>query len=409
MVLVEFFDREPLDNMIGCLSMHPDKVYFVGESKLIKRQLKPYRDFLARRKIMPQFEVRSVMRNNLDNILSVITEIVESENECCFDLTGGDDMLLVAVGIVYQKYKDTKKLALHRYNVRKNTVALCEKGDDLQLESYRPAVTVEESIALHGGAVTSNFKDGKRTESWNYTPEFISDVEAMWEIARKDPSEWNSQIGILAGFEAVKFPGGAPLEVCVSLSDRKNIAYVKRLLNALYKIGLIYELIDDIKTISYIYKNQQVKRCLLKAGNVLELKTLLSARRLKNADGTDFYSDSTVQVCIDWDGNFHNYGDMIKDTENEIDVMFMKELVPVFVSCKNGFVGDDELYKLNTVASRFGGRYAKKVLVATHLGKKGEGAKYFRQRAKDMNIILIDDAHLLNDEQFEQSLRNIVL
>ena len=45
-----------------------------------------------------------------------------------------------------------------------------------------------------------------------------------------------------------------------------------------------------------------------------------------------------------------------QETKNEIDVMLMRGVVPVFVSCKNGAVKMDELYKLDTVAQRFGGR-----------------------------------------------------
>lgn len=59
-----------------------------------------------------------------------------------------------------------------------------------------------------------------------------------------------------------------------------------------------------------------------------------------------------------------------KDTENEIDVVLMKGLTLIFISCKNGQVDDDELYKLESVTNRFGGLYAKKVLIATYLGKK---------------------------------------
>lgn len=409
MVLVEFFDIEPLDNMIGCLSIHPDKVYFVGESKFMKRQLDTYKSFLSHHGIHAEINLVPVSRSSLSDIVEKVSAIVEKEDECCFDLTGGADLLLVAVGMIYERYKDRKKLVIHRYNVRKNTVSLCEKSCDAMLERYRPAVMVEEGIALHGGAVPTSFVNGKRDESWQYTDDFVRDVDLMWNIAKRNPSAWNSQTATLSGFESIKKPSNDTLLTVVDVSGRKNIPYIKRLLNALYKAKLITQLENEGKILSYRFKNNQVKRCILKSGNVLELKTLITARKLKNEDGSDFYSDSTVQVCIDWDGRLHDGGNDVMDTANEIDVMLMKELVPVFISCKNGSVGDDELYKLNTVTSRFGGKYAKKVLVATHLGKKGQAAKYFRQRASDMNIILIDDVHTMDDETFSRRIKSIVM
>ena len=111
---------------------------------------------------------------------------------------------------------------------------------------------------------------------------------------------------------------------------------------------------------------------------------------------------------MDWDGEFHESEDEKKDTENEIDVVLMRGLTPLFISCKNGSVNENELYKLDAVTNRLGGKYAKKALVATYLGKKQNSIEYFRQRAKDMNITLIDGVHLLDEEEFERTIKNII-
>ena len=86
----------------------------------------------------------------------------------------------------------------------------------------------------------------------------------------------------------------------------------------------------------------------------------------------------------------------------------MKGLVAFFISCKNGSVGDDELYKLNTVAERFGGKYAKKVLVSTEIDALGRTSEYIRARMKDMNIRSIDNVDEMPDDAFEKELKNIL-
>ena len=64
----------------------------------------------------------------------------------------------------------------------------------------------------------------------------------------------------------------------------------------------------------------------------------------------------------------------------------------------------DELYKLDTVAERFGGSYAKKVVVATALNKNNSFTKYFEQRAHDMDITLVDDILEATDKALERAV-----
>jgi len=85
----------------------------------------------------------------------------------------------------------------------------------------------------------------------------------------------------------------------------------------------------------------------------------------------------------------------------------MHGMIPVFISCKNGMVTADELYKLNTVAHRFGGEYAKKVLVTTRISDFGEQSMYLKQRAKDMNIRLLERVQDMDEAELEKKLRTV--
>jgi hypothetical protein len=107
------------------------------------------------------------------------------------------------------------------------------------------------------------------------------------------------------------------------------------------------------------------------------------------------YNDVVNGVSIDWDGILN----VKYETENEIDILAMRGIWPMFISCKNGAFDAEELYKLNTVAHRFGGKYAKKVLIATALDAMDETGKYIRQRAEDMGIIVIDNITDKNEKE----------
>ena len=139
-----------------------------------------------------------------------------------------------------------------------------------------------------------------------------------------------------------------------------------------------------------------------KAGNALEVKVLLEARALLK-NGKPFFSDCQTGVNIDWDGIVYDPMDRMPETRNEIDVVLMSGLTPLFISCKNGNIGDEELYKLHTVAQRFGGPHARKMLIATDLDRKSHAAnRSFSQRAWDMDIFLVTDAAELSKEEWRQ-------
>lgn len=416
MVLVEFFDSEPIDNLIGVLTMTPEKVYLVGELKKVTKQSEKYNDFLVHRSREPIFTPVSVVKNNIDMIVSKLSEIVETSDECCFDLTGGDDVALVSVGMVYEKYKNDKNISLHRYNIQNNTVSFVECTKEESVEHVVPGITVAESVSLHGGSVSPVAFKSASSGGWDFTSSvFEAEVNDMWEISCRNPSRWNAVMTILGEWDAINEDSENPLTTTVNVAKvtaaakgyPNTINTVCRLLFELASVGMILNFKRSDEEISFTYKNENVKRCLSKAGNILELKTLFTAMKTTDKSGRKTYDEFDMQVCIDWDGTYHENGEDEKDTENEIDVVLVRGLVPFFISCKNGAVGDDELYKLNTVTRRFGGKYAKKVLVATHLGRSNDSAEYFRQRAKDMGIILIDNVHEMDDNAFMKAMRSL--
>ena len=92
---------------------------------------------------------------------------------------------------------------------------------------------------------------------------------------------------------------------------------------------------------------------------------------------------------------------------NEIDVILMKNVCPIFISCKNGKVGGLALHELETVSRKFGGKYARKALIIGPALDQTTGTMYFRQRARDMHIWIIDDVFRMSDEQLLSHLKRI--
>lgn len=408
MTIIEFFDKSAIENIASSLLCQPDRVIFIGSSKKqMDRNLSLYREVLTQRGLNTELIPRTVSRNNLALILDTLTEIVKEDPDCVFDLTGGEDLYLVATGMLAKEYPNIK---LHRFNVLNSTFIDCD-ADGVLLNSLPSKISIDENIRIYGGRVVYTEENEDATFIWNFGEELNADIEAMWDICKFDTSLWNAQINTL---DKVTGMFGSPdsLELSVDKETARRrmkasgdkFVFNLSVMRKLEKRGLITNLHDNDSRFSLVYKNEKIKRCLTQAGKILELYITIKAADVK--DGDEYvYDDFLNGVFIDWDGVTH--GDGAVEVENEIDVMLMHEMIPVFISCKNGFVEMNELYKLSTVAERFGGKYAKKVLVVAELDKMGTSEHYIRARADEMGIRVIGNAAELSEKELLRQLKTL--
>ena len=433
MTYVEFFDEVALDNIHACFSCVPDRVILIGYHMDVmsehidryKKVLKErYKELFEQRGHGVEFIPKKIKPNSVDSARDVIKNILKEHKDCVFDVTGGDEASMMALGMVCAN-ADTH-IQVQKFNLQHDIVYDLDK-DGYPSEHHTPMLSVEENVRIYGGDVIHGNIDSNYTYDWDLSDEFVQDIEDMWAICHKDVRLWNKQIGVFKVMNDLDKNAADPLTLTVPMTrllhemSRKNNAQIIKdedIISALLEKGLLTCFVQYGDDVIVAFKNKQVKKCLTKEGQALEMKVLIAARSLQDEEGNPVYNDVMNGVFIDWDGQCHDEKKEGKfDVENEIDVLMMHRLIPVFISCKNGDVDSEEVYKLNTVAARFGGPYAKKVLIATALGDKrkknaqrhnhkmdqqDESHNYLRQRARDMQIQLIEDI----DEDFPQLLAN---
>ena len=415
MTLIELFDYSPLQNISGVLKFPVDKVYFVGTNM---RKMKAVNDVY--RKIWQRFgkniNINTVCIPTYDMCIAAdkLCEIIKSENEVLIDVSGGSDYLLAATGIAYERCKK-EKVQLHHVSVRSGKFISFDKTYHAPASDTRINLSCDEVIELHGGKIVYSDDKKSGTVKWDFNDDgFRDDVEKIWSICKKDNRNWNrscARLGELENFAHAVEPYNCTDHLNVDIS--KKYAYsknksqlVKDIISHLDKLseaGLIKGYVNSADALSFTFKNEQIRQCLLKAGNALELITYLAATEARSPKGKKVYCDALSGVVLDWDGIL----DRKNDTENEIDGLFIKGMIPVFVSCKNGGVDENELYKLQSVAEHFGIKYAKKALVATDLQKNYSSLCYFQKRASEMGITIIDGVHRMTFAELCKKLANI--
>lgn len=416
MTYIEFFNNVAIENVCACLTDVPQRVIYIGrDTDIIESKIKKYNRVFAKRGHTIEFIPIAVQRDNLENAVCVLQKIVDTYPNCAFGITGGDEIALMAFGIVYERNRD-KNIQIHRFNITHNTICDCDKDGKTVFKNL-PILSAEENIRLYGGDILYGDVFSDDTYKWNFNQDFVNDIENIWNVCKGNVRLWNTQINVFGAAVKVGVSSEDKLYVTADKEkikkelDKNHSSYkiIKGIVAYLKKYGLLTHFSETEDELTLGFKNPQVRRCLIKAGQALEMKTFLIADSVIDDNGNKLYNDALNGVLIDWDGRFHTTSvEGIYDTENEIDILLMHGIVPVFVSCKNGIVDADELYKLNTVALRFGGKYAKKVLVATSIPKDKESGKYLIQRARDMNIRLITDVQKFKtDDEFKEKMTNL--
>lgn len=398
MTLIECFNEAHIDNIAACLRLKPDKMILVGNADEMRIPVERYRKLLHQRGQHTHISMCNVQGKNMTELYAALDQLIRQEDACTIDLTGGDEPIILALGAVLAGLDTTRRQKIHieKYDMKTRRVRDCTSNDPVSC-CKSATLTVDEIIFLHGGCIYPE----------SYQPPMdctARDLERLWRMVSENPQDWNRELMMLNEFES---RSESRMDVFLQLDDLWSIAnfeqkaaVVRNLLDRFERLGIITNRSNG-ETLRYTYNSHILRYCTQKAGNMLEVKTLLEGRAVTDK-GEPCFSDCRMGVGIDWDGYIGESLIREPETRNEIDVVLMHGLTPLFISCKNGKVDEEELYKLNTVASRFGGAYARKMLVATDLDMRNRA---LIQRAWDMDILLVTDAAELSREEWARAFK----
>ena len=381
--IFEFLDIEPIENVITCMHFKADKVIFFGYSEEIRSREKSTRSFLKKYCGVKKVEFITFARNDLQSVLyNMRQEIVgelKKDHKIFFDLTGGESLLMTAFGILSKEFD----APMHMFDVPEDRLIELTKDIEATISREVPEQRVELNlpryIKLKGGIINTTLQKAYKEALGS---DFLDDVNKIWTIANQNWGYWNP----FSAFLKEHFIPNDDLQVSASattivdaLHESKTILdtpnELNHILDSLMQEGILLNVVHRNGVYGFEYKNSQIKDCLFDGGSILEIQTYL-----EEAEKAD---DCLLGVHLDWDGIIHTEGG--SDVLNEIDVLSLKGTIPTFISCKTGKMNKNSalhaLYELETVTRRFGGKYAKKVLVSAQPLND-----MYLERAKEMGI-----------------------
>ena len=194
---IEFLGDEPIENVITCMHHKIDKVIFFGYQEMIRLQKTRTDHYLKTYCGVQEVVYQELSENNLQLVLDTMRQSIELElsrgNKIYFDVTGGEDLILVAFGILSKEYQ----APIHQYDIVKNKIMEFALGSYTYLSVDVPLQkaewNIDRFIELQGGII--NYGRHKSVKDLS-DPEFAEDVSALWRIACKYKNQ--SSYGILS-------------------------------------------------------------------------------------------------------------------------------------------------------------------------------------------------------------------
>ncbi len=380
--LIELYDTTThLYNSLGVMLFRPRRVIFLvpeHSAHIYRKYEEEYKRMWAQHRCLPD-ETVSVFTGTSD-----IIKLAETIRRFCgentvLDVEGGTPELYLAAGYVCASnceglscvrvdFRD-KRLTEYKYE---NGAMRSENRFFTEEERQRLVISVDECILIYGGRIvrdsyTELLRGGMSRK------EIISDAKLLWEsVCRPVGKDWNDIVPEKFHIDDIDW-----LTVYTKDTETENPT-VRRAVASLIKTNLLRKTKTIGSKTYYKCKSPLVFSALRKAGEALELYTLSLAASI------DGVNDALSGVCITFDD-----GDSTSD--NEIDCIYMRDTTPVFVSCKNGYISSDELYKFFTVSKQFGGNERVSILVAPNFSDNAKRSKNLRERADLYDISMITD------------------
>ena len=372
-ILINQVDEHNESNILATQEFKPRVVYFIKD-KDSEEKMKTLRFYYEKnfRKIkIEEFLVEEGDKEELEKIIKST-----KDKNILLNLTGGkriNSLILLDLCIkekITALYIDIKKQIMYEF---KENIAIYEKTfEDLE---------IDDIVKASGGKIVEDSSELCNKKDLIYFAEKISNNLGLWH--RYKQKLYESSVFEHDSNETQK------IYIHTQALKSEEINLLDKIL---YKFKEMNEISykEEKNRIAVTFNNNYLKAFIFKSGTWLEIETNKLINSIEEVD------EAKNGVMFLWnDGN--------QSVRNELDVVAVKDSVPIFISCKDSDKYNEmALNELNVYAAKFGGENSYKILVATKEPIKSP----VRTRAKEMGIhLIIFDG---NEEKFIKEIKSII-
>lgn len=387
--LIELYDERPLDNVLGTEMFRPETTVYlcppdVAKNDVLKNNIRSY--FKARG-CGTNIVFLPVSLTDTGLVEESIRQVIARYPDCALDIAGGTEAALFASGLV----SASADLPVFTYSRKRNMFFDIRGAEFARNVPCGIKLRVSDCFLMAGGSMLSGRTDNSRLRN------FLPIIDPFYELYQRYRQQWISIITYIQRISKQEkgkdglFHAQGPLSV---RDGGKTLNASEKVLHFFEELDLIRDLrIDPLKGVSFIFRDEEACFFLRDIGSVLELYTY------KACLDTGIFQDIRLSAVVNWEGGQINS----KSVTNELDVVAVRNVMPVFISCKTSVIKTEALNELAVLRDRFGSAVSRAIIVSS----AGSVRSVTRNRAFELGIEVIDQHDLRNPETFRERLRSI--
>lgn len=366
--LIELYDTSPIRNVLATVMFRPQEMILICPPEVAEdpNQKRSLRDFFAYLNCPVKLTLIPVTLLDAGKTERVLREVLESHQDCAIDISGGTDAALFAAGVA------SGDTPVFTYSTRKDTFFEIKNAPFARSLPNTVHLDVRSCLMMAGGTLLPGREDNAGLA------EMSDRIDRLFRVYSAFRPQWNRQISYIQKISSAE-PG--VLEAGGQLREKagnKNVDADGEFFGALEEAGLILNLQYTDESVSFRFPDERVRFWLRDVGAVLELQVFRACR------AAGCFDDVVLSAVVNWQS-----GKINRDSvTNEIDVMAVQGIQPVFISCKTSEVHTDALNELAILRDRFGGKFARAILVTS--GVTGKTREPVRRRADKLGIELVE-------------------
>ena len=385
--LIELYDERPIENVLASEVFKPERTVFlcpseVVQDKTIKGNLAEY---FKHRGLNNELVFLETSMYNSAKIEKQLLSVTEKYPDCVLDITGGTDAALFAGGRLCAQIG----IPAFTYSRKRNCFFDIHNAPFADELPCNISHSIEDCFLMAGGALRTGRVDN------SILSRYMSDIEPFFRLYLRNRRDWTRTVNYIQRASQSEKGYAAPLDVSAPFTVKgergTRIDAPENVLYELEKIDFLRNVNISREAVEFSFRDSQIRTWLRDIGSVLELYIY------KCCLDTGLFNDVRTSAVVDWEGTFRQ-----DNVTNEIDVMAMRGINPVFISCKTCDVSTEALNELAILRDRFGGNTAKAAIVTT---KRCQNITRHRASELRIEVIDLDD---INDGKTKEHIASMV-
>jgi len=377
--LIELYDERAIENILAADMFHPERIVYLcpGEIMPDRKRQEKLRAFFQQRGWEPELIFMEASLYKADRILRQLQTIGQTYPDCALDVTGGSDAALFAGGM----FAAQTGVPAFTYSRKKNRFYDISGATFADQVACNLSYSVGEFFQMAGGTLLPGRVNN------TILSQYLEDFEPFFNCFLRFRRDWTDIITYIQKISASEYGKEPSLRVqgkyTVKAERGARNSANEAALQELQRIGFLQELsIVRGESVSFRFRDTNIRAWLRDVGSVLELYAY------KACVDAGIFQDVISSAIVRWDDT-QGHGSV----SNEIDVMAVRCVIPLFISCKVSDIKTEALNELSILRDRFGGKGAKAAIISAERCNAAA-----RHRAAQLGIAVIDLEELSSDQ-----------